>query len=67
MSVALILKRGAFLGRKDWNPGPTPIERPPGKAGALTVKPAVAIVRAVKPIAILRIMMSIVLASAPSH
>jgi hypothetical protein len=35
-------------------------EPPPGRAGAVRVEPAVAIVRAAKPLAILRIMMSIV-------
>jgi hypothetical protein len=41
----------------------TPREPPPGKAAAVRVKPAVAIVRAAKPIATLRMMMSIVLST----
>ncbi len=41
----------------------TPREPPPGRAAAVRVEPAVAIVRAAKPIATLRMMMSIVLST----
>jgi hypothetical protein len=48
----------------DWA---TPREPPPGRAAAVRVEPAVAIVRAAKPIAILRMMMSIVLSTPASR